>query len=356
MIDASRRKLLVTAAALAAAGCASGPASAAGNARIDAAAGADFNGVVLVARRGRTIAARAHGVADAAAGRRMVVSDRFAIGSASKWLTTVAVMKLVDAGKLDIDAPIGTWLGDALPPASAGVPLRCLLNNTSGIPNGLDAAAAADPAIRTAEMRAIDAVRRFCAGEPVFAPGARFDYQITNWTIVTAIIEAVTGQVLPAAMDTLVFGPLRLTSTSVSSGRLAVAEDAARAYRSLEPPVLRMQDRPLFVAAGGGYASNAPDLAAALHQVFDGQFVSAKSREAMLRVTVPEEGYALGGRVRTLAPGGALAAWETGRVDGYRCLAAHRLETQTSVIVLNNTDMEQARLDAIGEALFAAFA
>lgn len=90
--------------------------------------------------------------------------------------------------------------------------------------------------------------------------------------------------------------------------------------------------------------------------IFDGQLLSAASRETMLTVTVPEQHYALGGRVAELATSGGLrrAAWETGRTEGYRSVLAHVLEDRRSVVLLNNTDLSQQTMDQIALRLLDA--
>jgi hypothetical protein len=72
-------------------------------------------------------------------------------------------------------------------------------------------------------------------------------------------------------------------------------------------------------------------------------------RAELLRVRVPSENYALGGRVRMLT--GRRVAWETGKVQAYHTQLAHIVGEDRSVLVFNNGDMSQDALGALVEQL-----
>lgn len=201
------------------------------------------------------------------------------------------------------------------------------------------------PYIDTAE-----AVRRFATGDLVFEPGARFDYVLSNWILVLAILGAVTGQPYPDAMRTLVLNPLRMTQTT------PVAAPETMSYRTVSPPVEWINPRPPFLAAAGGYYSTAADLLRFAHRVYDTDFLSRASRAALTTIEVASDNYALGGRIRTVSIGGVdvRAAWETGNTSGYRSVLGHRLDGRGAVVILNNTAISQRTMDAFAEALLRA--
>jgi D-alanyl-D-alanine carboxypeptidase len=358
MINPVRRMLLLAASAATLTGGRAFAADASDEAaRVDAIATEfGFNGVILLGREGLPEFRKAYGVADATTGRAAAVSDRYAIASVSKWLTVTAILQLVDQEKLALDAPISTWLPAYRADTGGRVTLRYLLTNTSGIPNQLNAAVEADPSLRTSTLSAGEAVTRFCSGDPIFEPGARFDYAATNWILVMAIMEAATGEAYPALMDRLVITPLRLRDTGIADEAFLQAEDVAKGYATLSPPVLKMGPRPTFVAAAGGFVSTAMDMLAAAHGVFDGALLSPASREEMVKIAVPEQHYALGGRVAVLQINGQVrrGGWETGRTDGYRSVVGHLFDDHRTVVVLNNTDMSQQVMDQIALRLLGA--
>jgi CubicO group peptidase (beta-lactamase class C family) len=359
MTGLSRRQLMIATGASALLGTPALAGSAEDD-RVDAIAAArGFNGVILLGRAGAAEVHKAYGVADAETGRAAAVGDRYLIASISKWLTVTAVLQLVEQGVLALDAPISTWLPAYRADTGGRVTLRRLLENTSGIPNLYGPAVQADPSLTGSRLSAMEAALRFCSGDPIFEPGARFDYAITNWILVIAIMEAATGEPFAAVMDRLVIAPLGLTRTGVMDDAFMSAPDGARAYASLSPPVLKMTPRPAFLAAAGGFLSTATDLMRAAHGVFDGTILSPASLAEMTTVGVPEQHYALGGRVATVSVGGRVrrGGWETGRTDGYRSVLGHLFDDRRTVVVLNNTDMSQQTMDEIAlELLGAAWA
>lgn len=318
-----------------------------------------FNGVVLTGRGGRARYVRAFGQAVVETAKPALPSTRYAIGSVSKWLTTAAVMRLVDGSKLDLDAPVTAYLPSFRVDTGHRVMLRHLLSNTSGVPDHLSEAAKDDPALRKSTASAAQMVTRFGGGDLASTPGAHFDYTVLNWVIVRAMLEATTGESFPKLINRLVSRPLGLTDTGIAEAGFAGMPGLAAAYRSLRPPVVKMDAAPAFAAASGTFYSNAADMLRAAHGIFGARFLSPRARRELLTVRVPEEEYALGGRVHVI--GGRTWAWETGKIAGYRAhvahevaaheMAAHEVAADRTIVVLGNTDMQQATIAALVEQL-----
>lgn len=310
-----------------------------------------FQGVVLIGKAGKPIYSRAVGFADIEAKRPATLGTPYVIASISKWLTSTALLRLAEAGKLDLDAPIVRYLPDYRADTGAKVTLRRLMTNTSGIPNGFATWTKAnpDPDLFKKTFTTAEAVKLWCSGDLAFEPGTKFDYVLTNWIIVTAIIEAVTGKPYAEAMNELVIGPLGLSRTTPAD-----PTDIAASYRTLEPLVRQPNDRFPFMAASGGYVSTAGDLLKAAHAVFDGALLPPVRKKELLTVGWPDQDYALGGRVKSLFADGMprVFAWETGRAAGYRSVLGHRFDDQTTVVLLNNTSITQRAMDEFAYALF----
>jgi CubicO group peptidase (beta-lactamase class C family) len=313
-----------------------------------------FQGVVMIGRAGKPSYARAFGMADIEAGKPATVETRYAIASISKWLTTITILKLVEQGKLSLDAPITKYLPDYRADTGARVMLRHLLSNTSGIPNLFITAAKADATLVTREIGTTAAVKLYGQGDLQFEPGTKFDYALTNWFIVTAIVEAVTGRPFQEAVRAITLDPLGLHRTDASAA-VATLPDTAASYRGT-PPSRIPNTRLTVMAAGGGYYSDAADLMRAAHLVFDTGFLSAESRRQLEKIEAPADDYALGGRIRTLRIGGQvrLAGWETGNTAGYRSVLGHRFDDHSTVVILNNSGLSQKTLDLFADSLFGA--
>ena len=308
-----------------------------------------FNGVVAHGRRGRRDYVGCFGLSDVAANRPVTPATRFAFGSASKWLTSVAVLRLVEQGRLDLDRPITAYLRDFRADTGARLTLRRLLSNTSGLPDRLTAAIKDEPAIRTSTEGSAPMVARFATGDLAFEPGRGWDYAFLNWVIVHAVVERVTGEAFPAALERLVFRPLGMRGAGLVDTRGGRTEATASAYASLVPVKPKMAGTPPFAGASGNVFASADDAIRAAHGIFSGRLLSVRSRAALTRVEWAPEDYALGGRVRTIA--GRRWAWEPGKIDGYRALIAHDLDGDRTIAIFNNTDMSQATLATLAEEM-----
>lgn len=309
-----------------------------------------FYGVVMLAKRGKPVYAQAFGMANIEDGKALQVETPLAIGSISKWLTSTVILRLIESGKLELDAPVGKLLPWYRGNGADKVTLRHLLSNTSGIPNQFMPALKADRTLLGQDLSTRQAIERFSSGDLAFPPGSRFDYTATNWYIVIGIIEAVTGKPYQQAMRELMLDPLKLNATR------ADANGAALAYATINPPARKLDIHKPYMIASGGYYSTADDLLRAAHAVFNQGFLSPQSLQALTHIEVPSESYTLGGRVKTLEVDGKphAYAWETGRTAGYRSVLGHRLDGEDTVIILNNTDLSQKTMDEFAYSLLGA--
>lgn len=306
-----------------------------------------FNGVLAYARRGRIEALRSVGLADVEGGRPMTAATTFRWGSASKWLASVAALRLAERKRLDLDAPMGTYLPDFRRDTGARVTMRHLLSNTSGVPDLLSRRLGAEPELRTSSASAALIIARFAGGDLAFAPGQGWDYAALNWVIIAAIMERVGGADFPTLMRDLVFRPLGMRGAGLVQSGQPDLPTLAAAYDTGRPPRRKMSPVPPFLAASGNVAGSAADAVRAAHGIFHGRLLSANSRQQLTRIAWSPETYALGGRVRTI--GGEPWAWEAGKVGGYRTLIVHRLKESETIALFATGDEEQALLSGWAE-------
>jgi CubicO group peptidase (beta-lactamase class C family) len=326
---------------------------------VDAAvANSGFNGVALVGQRAQAWMVDARGTADAAGRRPMQPDTLFEVGSVSKWVAAIVVLHLVDRGTLDLDAPILRYLPDYRHDTGAQLTLRQLLRHASGVPNGVNAARQADPAMRAVELDQMEAVRRYASGDLAFAPGTQWDYAHANWIIVKAIVERATGKDYARLVDEILVRPLRLRHSGLVKEARARPPGMAASYATLVPtPVPKESLMPRYMAMAGGYYASAPDLLALMDGALGGDAIlSAASRRALTTVTMPAQHYALGGRTRvaTIAGCARETAWQDGSNAGYRVLARRVLADGHSVVIMTNASFDYQALDALGTALLDA--
>jgi CubicO group peptidase (beta-lactamase class C family) len=148
----------------------------------------------------------AKGFADRATGRLVTADDPVRIASVSKMFVSFAVLRLVEAHKLDLSMDISNYLGFRVRnPAFPDTPVTIdqLLSHTSSL---TDSAEYVIPLGVTLEERLRDPK----AWDKVYAPGTYFRYTNLNFPVVATIIERMTGERFDRFMARTVFRPLRL--------------------------------------------------------------------------------------------------------------------------------------------------
>lgn len=147
----------------------------------------------------------ARGLADRASGRRVTADDPVRVASISKLVTAIGVMRLVEAGKLDLDADVSQYLGWRLRnPAFPATPitLRLLMSHRSSL---TDHAGYWQVPLDASLRRFMDNPRIW---DTAHRPGSYFRYANLNYPVVAQIMERVTGERFDALMQRLVFRPL----------------------------------------------------------------------------------------------------------------------------------------------------
>jgi CubicO group peptidase (beta-lactamase class C family) len=153
---------------------------------------------------------RGFGVADDA-GRPITPQTPFTIGSTTKSFTALAIMQLVEAGTLNLDAPVQRylpWFTVADPGSAAHITLRHLLNQTSGFPT---VEAPGQLRRSDASSTALEQyVRALSTIELAACPGLAFHYSNTNFDILGLIVQTVSGQVYEQYLAQHIFAPLAM--------------------------------------------------------------------------------------------------------------------------------------------------
>ncbi len=161
---------------------------------------------------------------------------RFQVASLSKWVTALGVMTLVEQGKIDLDAPVSTYLTRwKLPPSefdNSKVTVRRLLSHTAGLTDGLgyDGFKPGVPveSLEASLTYAADAGPgsdgRTRVGQE---PGAGFEYSGGGYTLLQLIVEEVSGRGFNAYMTDAVLAPLGMSGSSflLDDGAPNVAEN-----------------------------------------------------------------------------------------------------------------------------------
>lgn len=317
----------------------------------------DFTGVVLVGHGDKIDYAETFGLADVGTGRVITTDTPFETGSISKWIAAIVVMRLVQQGQLTLDEPISTYLPDYRRDNGTKLTLRHLMTHASGVPNDVDEAIKRDPATRELSLDNAEAVHRFASGGLRFEPGTDWDYSHSNWLLVKAIVERVTGRDYASLVDGYVIQPLALHHSGVYSGSSLAVSGMARGYRQLAPQAEPLdKPTPNYMVLAGGFYASANDLFVVMNGLFAGKILSVESTHTLMTVERPAQHYALGGRTKTLdvAAKSHPVAWEYGSNGAFRVLAWRTLDDGHTVIVMNNTSFDHMKIGELGTAMLEA--
>ena len=169
----------------------------------------------------------------------------FVLGSTTKSFTALAVMQLVEAGKIELDAPVQRylpWFRVAEPQASARMTVHHLLNQTSGLPMlpGMILLADLDESSGAAERQA-RALSRLKLTRPA---GAAFEYSNLNYNLLGLIVEAASGESYAEYLQRHIFAPLGM-SHSYTSRAAAKQDGLAVGHRYWLAHPVAISDLPL---------------------------------------------------------------------------------------------------------------
>ena len=171
-----------------------------------------FSGTVLVARHGDILYARAFGEANKDHHTPNMLETRFNIGSIGKTLTGVAIMQLVERGRIELDAPVASYLDDF--PHGDAITIHHLLSHTSGLSNYMGHP---DYRARMARVRSVDdALPLIYDQELRFdTPGSRFAYSNSGIVLLGAVIEKLSGVSYRDYLRTHVLAPAGMHDTGI---------------------------------------------------------------------------------------------------------------------------------------------
>ncbi|MGZ6365557.1 MAG: serine hydrolase domain-containing protein [Ktedonobacteraceae bacterium] len=167
---------------------------------------------VVIVNGSQVIHQRGFGIADST-GRAVTPQTPFLLGSITKSFTALAIMQLVEAGKIDLDAPVQLylpWFHVADRNASTQITVRNLMNHTSGMPTGAGETAA----LRTETMEQfVHSLGTVKLTSPV---GKAFHYCNANYITLGLLIQTVSGQEYGTYIQRNILTPLGMQHSYVS--------------------------------------------------------------------------------------------------------------------------------------------
>jgi CubicO group peptidase (beta-lactamase class C family) len=213
-----------------------------------------FSGALLIARQDKILFQKAWGFASRENKKANTIDTQFRIGSMNKMFTAVAVLQLVEAGKLSLDATVGTYLPDYPNKEIASkVKLRHLLTHTGGTG---DIFGPEFDANRATLKEHGDYLKLYGSREPDQTPGSEFKYSNYGFVLLGAIIEKVSAMSYYDYVRAKVFRPTGMTATDSLPESEPEPKRAAGYVREERAWVSNVDTLPYRgTAAGGGYST-----------------------------------------------------------------------------------------------------
>ncbi len=291
---------------------------------------------VVVLLKERTALARGYGHEEAGGTARINERTVFQLGSIGKQFLASLVLKLVEEGRLSLDDSVVVHLPDfrQLP---ASLRIRHLLNHTSGIRELFtqpEYGAGIENLSRTAAELTVIARQ-----SPVdFAPGTRWSYSNTNYTILALLVERLTGTPYEVALTERLFQPLGLSSLRQCTP-LPVGPGEARGHVLRKNKVAPSAPENMnWIRGDGGICGSALDLARWTRLLATGRVVSSQSQALMAAPTRLTDGREVeyGFALSLVEPDGRRKVAHGGAMLGFSAMAAYYPDTALTVVVLTN--------------------
>lgn len=216
--------------------------------------------VCAVAHQGKLSHISAHGFADREKQRPMLPTTGFRLSSVTKPIVTLAALRLVAAGILELDAPVTQWLPDFTPTGPQGeavsITLHQLLTHTSGLGYGFNQdsdgpylSAGISDGLDHVDFDLAENLRRLSSVPLLFRPGESWAYSL-GMDVMGAVIEKATGKSLPQAVAELVAMPLGMSHSGFVTAGL---DNIAVAYANSEQgPVIIGENEKVPLPEGFG--------------------------------------------------------------------------------------------------------
>lgn len=180
------------------------------------------------------------GLGETSDGGPVTADTVFLINSMSKSITALALMQLVDAGSVDLDAPVSTYVPE-LSPGGDEVTVRDVMHHRSGVDDqSIPPAAETELAANVAHW------------ESRFRTNADYAYSNANYDLLALIVERVSGVPFADYIEENIFGPLDMERSAVSTARADSLRPTQGHY-----PWLFAGYRPTAMAVDQGQAGSA---------------------------------------------------------------------------------------------------
>jgi len=284
---------------------------------------------VMIIDHGGIIFQKGYGMADLE--RQIPVSSatNFRLASVSKQFTAMAIMKLVEAGKLTYAKTL-TNIFPEFPEYGDKITIEFLLQHRSGLIDYEDLI----PDTATVQVRDRDVLRMMMSIDSTyFSPGTEYRYSNSGYAVLAMIVEKITGKRYAKFLEDEIFHPLGMLNTVAYEEGISTVPNRAFGYH-VETGSVRFSDQSITsaVLGDGGIYSSLEDLFKWDQALYTEKLVSSESLERAF--TPALENYGFGWRIDEYK--GHRRLHHTGSTCGFRNVIQRFPDDQFTVIILTN--------------------
>jgi serine beta-lactamase-like protein LACTB, mitochondrial len=306
---------------------------------------------LAVAIDGKIVYSEGFGYADLEERVPVWPTTKFRIGSISKPLTATALMQLVEAGKLDLDAPVQKYV-PSFPDKGAPMTVRMVAGHLAGIRHYQG-----DEMIIQRHFENVLEGLKIFENDPLVAPpGTKFHYSSYGFNLLSAVIESASGEPFLSYMQAHVFTPMGLVHTTADQNRQIIEErsrfyELANGHQENAPYVDNS-----YKWAGGGFLSTAEDLVRFGSQLLQPGFLKANSLEQLFTSQKTKSGeqthYGLGWGIGKSPSGLRVYEHSGGSIGGTSQLIVYPDTHLVVALVTNLTGgtWKREEVEAVAEA------
>lgn len=221
--------------------------------------------------------------------------DRFPIGSITKSFTATLILQLRDEGRLSLADSLARWLPDF--PRAGQIRIRHLLSHTSGIYDYLSDTPFQERLVAGETITVDEMISIAAENDPLFSPGRSWSYSNSNYVLLGAVIEKVTGGTYAEALRTRIFEPMGMHDSLLLGSE--PIEGGLQVHGYFPQGLGEMDMVTLWNGTGawsaGAIVSTAADMLRFSHGLTHGELLPAASFAEMRTIAFPfEEGAGYG--------------------------------------------------------------
>jgi len=234
---------------------------------------------ILVSRNGVPLHLAGYGLADVKAKTPITADSLFDLASVSKHITAVAILTLMEEGKLQLDKPVRNYIEDfEVPVKGRAVTINDLLHHVSGLADytsddwdGSDEEFAA--LTNEGHLKWMNTTK------PRRAPGVKYEYNNSEYALLASVVERLSGQSFAQYAHDHLFAPAGMKETCILDGAARLPAAAVKGYATNSKGKVKRSSSPTVITGDGSVYTSVRELSLWDKALREHRIITAKSQK-----------------------------------------------------------------------------